>query len=273
MERRQFVLGSIAVAVAGLPTGACGGGRNAPELVVQPANSQETVTDGAGQTVRIDRDQGTVSTGGRSLVVPQPVAASASSHYAAVIDLSSHSLTIYGRNGAVLRKGGSFGRGKGQLAYPEDCVVRADGSVAVADTLNHRIALFGPNGSWTYWGEPGLRAGQLNGPRRLALLPTGQLAVLNAGNLRLQVLEATGQLAVEWDLTSAATPRALVADEQHLYVADSSRCEVVTWTFDGDLVERTLVTDADGKLRTPVALHFDDLGRLAVSTWSRESNA
>jgi tripartite motif-containing protein 71 len=112
---------------------------------------------------------------------------------------------------------GSFGTGAGQLSDPLSVAVAADGTLYVGDTVNDRISVFGPDGTFIHafgWGvDTGAAAfevcttastcqagsggggdgdGQLNNPGGVALDGAGNLYVGDQLNNRIAVFDTTG---------------------------------------------------------------------------------
>ena len=105
---------------------------------------------------------------------------------------------------------GASRRGPGQLARfatsggggPNGIAIGDDGNVYVADTWNHRIQVFSPDGAYLNgWGsffdaqddpvQAAANGGQFYGPRGLAF-HNGELYVTDTGNKRVLVFDAQG---------------------------------------------------------------------------------
>src|SRR5690606_1215276 len=73
--------------------------------------------------------------------------------------------------------------------------LHADGRVFVADSGQHRIVVYGPEGArGAVLGGPGAGAGRFHEPLGLALDTAGaRLAVADRGNRRVQVFELEGE--------------------------------------------------------------------------------
>ncbi|MBF0538477.1 MAG: hypothetical protein HQL03_09530 [Nitrospirae bacterium] len=80
--------------------------------------------------------------------------------------------------------------------------VAADGSgnVYVADTDNHRIEKFTPDGRFVAaWGSKGSEEGQFERPRGIAVDSNDNVYVLDWGNVRLQKFTSDGNFIATWD--------------------------------------------------------------------------
>lgn len=122
-----------------------------------------------------------------------------------VADSMNHRIQVLDADGNFLFEWGAFEVGeRGQAAggnfnQPWGIDVGPDGNVYVADTWNHRIQVFTPDGEFIRtWGQLGqLDAAQLPsdfwGPRDVAVGPDGLVYVADTGNKRIQVFTAAGE--------------------------------------------------------------------------------
>jgi DNA-binding beta-propeller fold protein YncE len=82
---------------------------------------------------------------------------------------------------------GTPGRGEGQFDDPHGIAVDGSGNVYVADTNNHRIQSFTPEGVFlSALGEWGIGEGQLSRPQGVAVDEQGHVHVADTGNSRIQ---------------------------------------------------------------------------------------
>ncbi len=165
-----------------------------------------------------------------------------------VADSGHHRVVVYDPNGGFLRSWGSFcnlaetsagcsdpdgvgplGLGDGQFNEPWGIAVAADGSVYVADTWNHRIQRFSPDGmflgAWGQFGQAG--PARFYGPRDVALGPDGRIYVTDTGNRQVQVFETDGRFVAKFG--ASGTQDAQMAEpvglgfgpDGLLYIADT----------------------------------------------------
>jgi len=122
-------------------------------------------------------------------------------------------------------------------------------SLYVADSVAHRIGVFGPGGvRLRTIGERGTADGAFNGPAYLALEGNGTLLVTDAYNFRIEAFDRDGRFL--WKAGRAgdgsgdfAAPKGLASDrEGHVYVVDA-------------LFDAIQVFDAQGKLLSAFGEH------------------
>ena len=100
---------------------------------------------------------------------------------------------------ATMLIGGIPGSADGQLQQPRNVAVAPDGRIYVADTGNHRIQVFNPDGSFAFgWGSFGEETGQFNEPWSIAIGKDGEVFVSDTWNHRIQVFDAEGKYMTSW---------------------------------------------------------------------------
>ncbi len=131
-----------------------------------------------------------------------------------VTDTENKRVQKFDPTGKWLLMFGSKGSGDGQFAAisedstgtgPGGIAVDAQGNVYVADTWNHRIEKFDPNGKFLMkWGsflslaDPGApnetgKTARFYGPRGVAIGPDGNVYVTDTGNKRVLVFDPSGK--------------------------------------------------------------------------------
>ena len=99
---------------------------------------------------------------------------------------------------------GSLGSGAGQFMAARDVAIGPNGIMAVADTYNHRVQVFHPNGTFAFqFGSPGVGRGEFVWPGGVAFGPSGIMAVADTGNHRVQVFHPDGTYAFELGVLGA----------------------------------------------------------------------
>jgi DNA-binding beta-propeller fold protein YncE len=127
-----------------------------------------------------------------------------------VADTGNHRIQHLDANGNVINVWGSFadltqGDAPGGTFYePWGIALGPDGSVYVADTWNHRIQRFTPEGEfmamWGYFGQAET-ADAFWGPRDVAVNDQGQVFVTDTGNKRIAVFDPNGTPITEFGET------------------------------------------------------------------------
>ena len=80
-----------------------------------------------------------------------------------------------------------FGSENGKFKSPKGVAVDRDGYIIVADSGNHRIQVFRPDGSFLCkFGTKGRNEGQFKDPEGVALTSDGKIVVSDKENYRLQ---------------------------------------------------------------------------------------
>ena len=95
-------------------------------------------------------------------------------------------------------KSGSLGDTPGQFNQPNSIAVHGT-DVYITETIGGRVDQFTTAGAFTRQiGSPGTAAGQVFGPRGIAVAPDGHLLVVDNGNSRVSEFTATGTFIRAW---------------------------------------------------------------------------
>jgi len=123
---------------------------------------------------------------------------------------------------------GRAGTGPGEFNRAEGVCVDRQDRLYVADSCNHRIEIFSPDGTFLReFGRPGSGLGELSYPYDVAVDSAGNIYVCEFGNSRIQVFDANCQpLEIIGRAGSAPgqfnNPWSLALDSRgNLYVADA----------------------------------------------------
>ncbi len=95
--------------------------------------------------------------------------------------------------------GGPLQLGDGQFNEPTAIAVDGAGNVYVADSGNHRIQKFDPNGRFlARWGRRGTGTAQFDTPRGLTIDGKGDILIIDQGNDRVQKFNTDGRFIELW---------------------------------------------------------------------------
>ncbi len=140
-------------------------------------------------------------------------------------------ITVYDSDWRFLRQIGGPGT-ETTFQRPQAVFVGPDGTLWVADSCNHRICAFDPDGTLRgTFGQPGGQAGDLRFPYNVEVLPDGTLVVCEFGNNRVQRLARDGRSLGVWggpgrDPGRLAYPWALTVVDDRVFIVDSGNCRV-----------------------------------------------
>jgi predicted membrane-bound mannosyltransferase len=152
--------------------------------------------------------------------------------------------------GADLVIGGE-GLSPGEFFHPRDMAIGPDGTIYVADTLNHRIQRFSSEGqiltTWGGFGESqagGAEDGTFNEPWGIDVAPNGNVYVADTWNHRIQWFSPTGaylgsfgQEGLGDEPFSFWGPRDVAVDRQgRVYVADTGNKRIKVFDSEGNFV-------------------------------------
>jgi DNA-binding beta-propeller fold protein YncE len=174
-----------------------------------------------------------------------------------VVDSRNARVEVFDPSGVFLQAFGGEGALPGQFARfpgaggggPGGIAIGSDGNLYVADTWNHRIQVFSPQGQYIReWGtffdtddDPTLAAthpGEFYGPRGIAI-HNGRVYVTDTGNERVQVFDETGAFVSMFGGAGSAEGQLVepvgiaVTDDGTVLVADSHNARIARFSADG----------------------------------------
>lgn len=179
---------------------------------------------------------------------------------------------------------GSVGVGDGQFTSPHNVAVDAEGDLYVADSNNHRIQKFDPNGNFvTQWGGQGTAEGQFNEPWGIAVDKQGNVYVADTWNHRIEKFGSNGNFLLQWGTfgdgvkepltpTQFYGPRAIAVDpDGNLWVTDTGNKRVLKFDSNGQSLGAFGAAGADvGQFLEPVGVATDKQGNVFVAdTWNQ----
>ena len=178
------------------------------------------------------------------------------------------------------------GSAPGDLNTPRGIDIAPNGTIYVADSLNHRIQQFSPDGFLSnVWGnfanvlEEDAPGGTFNEPWDVAVAPDGSIFVADTFNHRIQKFDSTGRFIKMWGKFAQGDtpesfwgPRGIAIDEDgNVFVTDTGNKRVVV--FDTDLNYKTQFGGGGfepGQFDEPVGITVNSSGQIIIAdTWNR----
>ncbi len=187
---------------------------------------------------------------------------------------------------ATLAFGSGVGTGNGQFQSPQGVAVAKDGSVYVADSLNHRIQKFDRNGQFvaTIGGpDKSNQPGLFTEPWDVAVAPDQSIYVADTWNHRVQHFGTDGAYIASWgsegNTDGQATgnqgvffgPRGIAVDKDgHVLVSDTGNKRVQIFDSGGTFISQFGGSGLQpGQLDEPVGIDTDAQGNIVVAdTWN-----
>jgi DNA-binding beta-propeller fold protein YncE len=211
---------------------------------------------------------------GRSIEFEQPATSGAIypididvyGNFIYVLDYLGNRILRYDNRGAYLDVLLSFARF--ERMQPVSMTAGEGGRIVTTDIVNHTLTVWTPLLELELTvGDYGWAEGSFDRPMKADILPDGGLAVIEAGNRRIQVLSPSGDyrwLIVPPAPVSFDTPRSVASDRDgNLFVSDPQGGTVVVLSSLGDLL---LVIDSwQGSAISPSAAAVGWDNRLFVA--------
>lgn len=180
----------------------------------------------------------------------------------AMTDLSGNFLGEFGR----------AGKGEGELDFPTDVALDAEGNLYVVDSGNARVQKVAQDGRFlASWGGPGSGPGKFDLPLAIALGPDGSVYVTDAKNNRVQRFDAAGRFMGEWGGAGDGPgeffgPAGIAVDKEgRVYVVDRGNHRIQVFDAAGRWLG--LVGEegtGKGQLLRPYGVAVDDEGQIFV---------
>ncbi len=174
----------------------------------------------------------------------------------------------------------------GYFQSPRQIALAPDGTLYIADSLNHRIQHITQTGEILHvWGEYAnaligeAAGGTFNEPWGVAVGPDGSVYVADTWNFRIQKFTPDGQFLTMWSTygtggfeTTFYGPRGLAVDaDGRVYVADTGNKVIVIFDENGNYITQIGSPGMGlGQLDEPVAVAVDEFGNVYITdTWNQ----
>ncbi|MFB3786258.1 MAG: DUF2298 domain-containing protein [bacterium] len=165
---------------------------------------------------------------------------------------------------------GGRGSGNGEFQEPRGLIQDATGFFYVADTRNHRIQVFRPDGAYAWQvGTEGSGEGELKEPNDVAIDPqTGNLFIADTWNHRIVLVDSHGTF-LGASLSNFFGPRGIAFHPQNrlLYIADTGNHRVVVMAPDGTVQQhwgKPGGGSEDDAFREPVGIDVTPDGNVII---------
>jgi DNA-binding beta-propeller fold protein YncE len=201
-----------------------------------------------------------------------------------VADATAKTVMVYDLSGKFLRKIGGpkqFDRLSSVTVDPEGKRIYVV-DIGGVSSEHHRVRVFDAGSGVHLFdiGKRGTGKGEFNLPRDVALGKDGRIYVVDGGNFRVQVFDATGKYmhafgTIGKQLGNFARPKEIAADtEGNVYVVDAAFGNFQVFNADGDLLmyagERS-ERDGPARYMLPSGVYVDEDGRVyLVDQWFRK---
>lgn len=162
-----------------------------------------------------------------------------------VADTANNRIQRVDRDGNVYAAWGIAGRSPGYVTRARGVAFAPNGTMAVGDTFDHRIELFGTDGTYIGQHGPLTRTGfaapadsedKFLLPENVAYDQDGFLWVSDSGNSRVKRISSTGQNVMITPEYTVIRPRGIaIAPDGNAYVADSGQNAVLKIGVDGSV--------------------------------------
>ena len=177
-----------------------------------------------------------------------------------ILDTGNHQVLHLTAEGRILNSWGEFASSDtgtpsgGTFNEPWGIAIGPEGFIFIADTWNHRIQKFTPEGDYvTSWGRFGQREtpDAFWGPRDVVVDDHGHVYVSDTGNKRIVVFDSEGQFLAEFGDVGLGDgqfdePSGLALDEQgNLYVADTWNQRIQVFSPDANGIAQNFLTKWD----------------------------
>ena len=176
----------------------------------------------------------------------------------AVSDYDNKRITVYTRNGVLVRKFGSD-----RLGGPSGLAVNNEGLLFVAAYHSHKVCVYSEDGEFQYsFGSKGSQPGEFNSPEQICISQDGLVYVSDRNNNRVQVFQQDGCFVRQFGDNVLNKPTGLgLTRDGHIVVASQNSHKLSIFTLSGECVHEV----KDVGLESPYGVAIDDNGFIFVT--------
>lgn len=178
---------------------------------------------------------------------------------------TAHPVQRFDGAGRLVGQWGTQGAGPDQLDNPVGVAVDRAGDVYVVDSRNHRVQVYGPDGTFRRTIAPGgfgTEPGKLGSPGDVAVAADGSVYVVEEFNHRVSKFDATGAFVLAWGGQGTADgklsfPNGVEVDAAgNVWVADSGNGRLQRFDANG-VHQLTYAPTGTAALNNPKAIAID----------------
>ena len=166
---------------------------------------------------------------------------------------------------------GGRGTRAGEFNYPTGVAVDPQGILYVADSYNHRVQRFTPDGGVSAIGSRGAAHRQFLSPQDVAVDEQGSFYVLEQGNNRVQKFTSSGVLCLVFGRPGHLAgelygPTGIaVARSGLIYIADTGNARVQVFSPAGEFLGLVGVLPGARRLTSPQSIALDEMDHLYIA--------
>ncbi len=199
------------------------------------------------------------------------------------------------KDGDLILEWGKEGSGDGELllfktdAFPflgnkgGGIAIGRNGNIYIADTYNHRIQVFTPEGRFLdKWGGEGSEPGNFSFPKRIEVDTASYVYVVDSGNQRVQKFTSEGNFVLQWGgegsedgefnfmiENSLSSGGGVALDgENNVYIADPGGNRVQKFTSNGQFIATWSALGEPEESANPGGVAVDQGGNIYVANTS-----
>ena len=185
----------------------------------------------------------------------------------------NHRISVYSREGKLIRSFGSIGSNERQFRCPRGVAITSENHILIADEQNHRIQMFTMEGRFVKSvGHKGKGQLQFYHPSGIAVHPSFRVFVAEINNHRIQVLNSDLSYSHMFGSEGSAPgqfshPRDVAINSSGVvYVTDSDNHRVQLFSANGQFISSFgSVRSQHGQLHYPVSICVDSSNTVYIN--------
>lgn len=247
----------------------------APLSITRDADGYLYVIDSA-KVYKLDQYGGYISSWGEYGNGAGQLAESKAIHYSAHNDTIvisngvNNRVSVFTKEGSLVREFGSGGTGDGQFDAPHGLTTDSVGNIYVVDANNHRVQVFSEVGTFIRaFGTNSVGDDQLVFPKDIEVLSNGDVLVTSQNAALIKRFSATGTYISQWGESGTGTNQFIHPEylgresDDSVWVSDWNQKRIQHFTDAGVYLEQVGNSGAtDGLFTNPFSFDFDASGNI-----------